>query len=78
TLENEVELYFTPAGVDGTLLEGIRIDPPLAPRESISLTDIVRQYFGRTEAFGLLEVSSQYPVLVTSNTYNVAGAQAGT
>jgi hypothetical protein len=78
TLENEVELYFTPAGVDGSNLEGIRITPPLAPRESVSLTDIVRNYFGRIETFGLLEVSSQYPVLVTSNTYNVSGALAGT
>lgn len=78
TLENEVDLYFTPAGADGTNLPGIRISPPLAPRESVSLTDIVRQYFGRTETFGLLEVSSQHPVLVTSNTYNVSGAVAGT
>lgn len=78
TLENEVDLYFTPAGADGTNLQGIRITPPLAPRESVSLTDIVREYFGQTETFGLLEVSSQHPVLVTSNTYNVAGALAGT
>jgi hypothetical protein len=78
TLENEVDIYFTPAGVDGTNLDGIRITPPLAPRESVSLTDIVRNYFGETETFGLLEISSQYAVIVTSNTYNVAGAQAGT
>ena len=77
TLENEVSLYFTPAGVDGSSLEGIRIDPPLAPRESVSLTDIVRNYFQGSETFGLLEVRAAYPVMVTSNTYNVAGAQAG-
>ena len=78
TLENEVDLYFTPAGVDGTDLDGIRITPPLAPRESVSLTDIVREYFGRTETFGLLEVRAKYPVIVTSNTYNVAGSTPGT
>lgn len=78
SLDNEVTLYFTPAGVDGTSLDGIRITPDLAPRESVTLTDIVRNYFARTETFGLLEVRGKYPLMVTSNTYNVAGAQAGT
>lgn len=78
SLENEVTLYFTPAGVDGTNLDGIRITPSLAPRESVSLTDIVKNYFNKTETFGLLEVRGAYPLMVTSNTYNVAGAQAGT
>ena len=78
SLDNEVDLYFTPAGVDGTSLEGIRITPALAPRESVSLTDIVRTYFGKTETFGLLEVRATYAVMVTSNTYNVAGATPGT
>ncbi|MFN7988777.1 MAG: hypothetical protein U0529_14990 [Thermoanaerobaculia bacterium] len=76
SLENDVTLYFTPAGVDGTNLEGIKITPPLAPRESVTLKDIVRTYFGRTEAYGLLEVRGKYNLLVTSNTYNVAGPQA--
>ena len=78
SLENDVTLYFTPAGVDGTNLEGIRITPPLAPRESVNLADIVKNYFKRTEAYGVLEVRGKYNLLVTSNTYNVAGAQAGT
>ena len=78
TNDTEVSLYFTPAGVDGSQLEGIRLTPPLAPRESVSLTDIVRNYFGRTEAFGILNVVASNPVMVTSNTYNVAGATPGT
>lgn len=78
SLANDVDLYFTPAGVDGTNLDGIRINPPLAPRESVSLTDILKNYFGKTETFGLLEVRATYPVMVTSNTYNVAGATPGT
>jgi hypothetical protein len=77
-LDNEVSLYFTPAGVDGTALEGIKITPDLAPRESVSLTDIVKNYFNKTETFGLLEVRGTYPLLVTSNTYNVAGEKPGT
>ncbi len=77
-LDNEVVLYFTPAGVDGTTSGGLRITPDLAPRESIALDDIVRTIFGRTEVFGLLEVRGKYPLLVTSNTYNVGGSRAGT
>ncbi len=72
TLENEVDLYFTPAGVDGTTLDGIRITPPLAPRESVSLADILFEYFGKTGTYGVLEVRATYPVMVTSNTYNIA------
>ena len=78
TLENEVELYFTPADTDGSNLGGIRITPPLAPRESITMTDILKNYFGKTSTYGLLEIRAAYPVMVTSNTYNVGGAQAGT
>ncbi len=77
-LENEVDLYFTPAGVDGTNLDGIRITPPLAPRESVSLADILYEYFGKTGTYGVLEVRATYPVMVTSNTYNVAGSTQGT
>lgn len=78
SLENDVTLYFTPAGVDGSNLEGLRIDPPLAPRESVALKDILKNYFGVTKTYGLLEVRGKYPIMVTSNTYNVAGAVAGT
>ena len=78
SLENDVTLYFTPAGVDGSNLQGLRINPPLAPRESVALKDILKNYFGKTKTFGLLEVRGSYPIMVTSNTYNVAGAIAGT
>ncbi|MBK9088489.1 MAG: hypothetical protein IPL90_05365 [Holophagales bacterium] len=47
TLDNEVVLYFTPAGVDGTSLEGFRIDPPVRPRESVSLPDILKRPSGK-------------------------------
>jgi hypothetical protein len=76
--ETEVSLYFTPAGVDGSQLDGITLTPPLAPRESVSLTDIVRNYFNKTATYGLLEVRGSNPLMVTSNTYNVAGSQPGT
>lgn len=78
SLDNNVKLYFTPAGVDGTGLNGITITPPLSPRESVTMTDILRNYFGTTDTYGLLEIRSDYPVMVTSNTYNVAGATPGT
>ncbi len=78
TLENEVDLYFTPAGVDGSNLDGIRIAPPLAPRESVSLADILYEYFGKSGTYGVLEIRATSPVLVTSNTYNVAGSKPGT
>jgi len=76
----EVTLYFTPAGVDGTNLPGLRIAPDLGPRASISLDDVVVATLGRSEGFGVLEVRSgeATPVIVTSNTYNVGGALPGT
>ena len=77
-LANEVTLYFTPADVDGTNLEGIRITPDLAPRESVTLEDIVKNYFNGVETYGTLEVRGTYPLLVTSNTYNIAGEKPGT
>jgi len=74
----QVILYYTPAGVDGTSLNGLRITPDLQPRESVSLEDIVVNYLGYSSGFGLLEVKGSDPLIVTSNTYNVAGALAGT
>ncbi|HRY43925.1 MAG TPA: hypothetical protein P5164_08265, partial [Thermoanaerobaculia bacterium] len=62
SLENEVTLYFTPAGVDGSNLQGLRINPPLAPRESVALKDILKNYLGKTKTFGLLEVRGSYPI----------------
>jgi hypothetical protein len=83
----DVLLYLTPAGQDGTNLAGVRINPPLRPRESVTLADIVTQYFGLSSGFGSLNVVSRDvndqskdgpPIIVTSNTYNVAGALSGT
>ena len=68
----EVTLFFTPAGVDGTNLPGLRITPDLRPRESLTLADIVVNTLGVPEGFGVLEVRSgeSTPILVTSVTYN--------
>ncbi len=74
----QVVLYYTPAGIDGTNLNGLRITPDLRPRESVSLEDIVVAYLGYPDGFGLLEIQGSDPLIVTSNTYNVGGALAGT
>ena len=75
-----VKLYYTPADTDGTGLGGIRITPDLHSRESVTLSDIVGNpaYFNRSSSYGLLEVVTSSPVIVTSNLYNVAGATPGT
>jgi hypothetical protein len=78
TLHNVVDLYYTEADTDGRADMGIRITPDLDPRESVTLSDIVLQYFGKGSSYGLLEVRGSLPLIVTSNTYNVAGAVAGT
>ena len=43
-----VDLYYTEADQDGTALPGIRITPDLDPRESVTLSDIVSGYFGKS------------------------------
>jgi hypothetical protein len=81
-----VTLYYTEADTDGTSTPGIPLTPDLAPRESVTLSDIVTKTFGKTSSYGLLQVSASrsgspsvgQPLIVTSNTYNVAGAVAGT
>ena len=76
--QNTVDLFFTEAGDDGTVdYVSLRVGP-LAPRESVVLDDVLRKYFQKTSTYGLVQVQAEYPVLVTSNTYNIAGAQAGT
>ena len=83
----DVVLYLTPPDADYTQLPGIRLDPPLRPRESVTFSDIVSQQFKYDNAFGNLNVVSLKvgdvsaygpPLVVTSNTYNVAGALSGT
>jgi len=73
-----VDLYYTPADRDGASLKGFRITPDLAPRESVSLVDVVDSIFQQTGTYGLVEVRTSVPVIVTSNTFNAAGATAGT
>ena len=76
----EVCLYFTPAGEDGSNVTGRCIDPPLFPRESVTLENVLGEYYGLRETYGLLEVKSgnDVPIIVTSNTYNTAGEKPGT
>jgi hypothetical protein len=78
SLKAVVDLYYTEADRDGSTLPGIRITPDLDPRESVTLSDIVKDYFGKTSSYGLLEVRGSLPLIVTSNTFNVAGAVSGT
>jgi hypothetical protein len=80
TLRAAVDLYYTEADTDGTADKGLRITPDLDPRESATLSDIVGDplYFNKASSYGLLEVKGSLPLIVTSNTYNVAGAVAGT
>ena len=77
-----VDLYYTEADTDGTGAGSValRVSPDLAPRETVTLTDIVGNplYYNRASSYGLLEVRGSVPLIVTSNTYNVAGALAGT
>ncbi len=80
TFRATVDLYYTEADTDGTADKGLRITPDLDPRESVTLSDIVGDplYFNKASSYGLLEVKGNLPLIVTSNTYNVAGAVAGT
>jgi len=75
-----VDLYYTEADVDGAVSPSFRIPGNLGPRASVTLPDIVLSTFGFGSSYGLLEIRSTptLPVLVTSNTYNMAGAVAGT
>jgi hypothetical protein len=83
-----VDIYYAEADRDGTNAPGLRIKPDLDPRESVVLADVVGDpfYFNKTSSYGLLEVKgtlngqpdSPMPLIVTSNTYNVAGAVSGT
>ncbi len=86
TYRARVDLYYAEADTDGTSVNGIEITPDLEPRESVTLADIVAGYFGKTSSYGLLQVSgtrsgqpgTPQALIVTSNTYNVAGAVPGT
>ncbi|HKC26114.1 MAG TPA: hypothetical protein VKF32_15315 [Thermoanaerobaculia bacterium] len=73
-----VDLYFTPADTDGRGLSGSTIIGGVFARETVTLTDVVGVTFGKSNAYGVLNVRSTAPVIVTSNTYNVAGAVPGT
>lgn len=81
-----VKLYFTEAEHDGTTSDGFVIDPDLNPRESVSITDILCSNIWNycSGGYGLLEISGEdrsgqpLNLIITSNTYNVAGALSGT
>lgn len=81
-------LYYTPADTDGTSLSGLRLTRALGRRQSVTLEDVVTEYFAYSSSFGLLDVRAyRFPdppydtpvsVIVTSNTYNVQGQAPGT
>lgn len=71
-----IDLYYAEHETDGTQSLVVRVTLP--SRQSISLPDILLANFGISAGYGLLEFRSNVPVIVTSNTYNVAGAVAGT
>lgn len=80
-----VRLYFTEAEQNGLNSPGLEFD--LDARASVSVTDILCNgdfWDLCSGAYGLLEVEGANQggqamnLIVTSNTYNVAGAQAGT
>ncbi|MFI5182695.1 MAG: hypothetical protein ACHQPI_15035 [Thermoanaerobaculia bacterium] len=75
-----VDISYGEADRDGTTRPAYRLPGDLGPLASVTLPDIVLSTFGLGSGYGLLEVrsSSGTPVLVTSNTYNVAGAAPGT
>jgi hypothetical protein len=80
SLSAVVDLYYTEADHDGTTSPPYRIPGDLGPRASLTLRDIVLATLGFGSSWGLLEIRSSpgTPLLVTSNTYNVAGAVPGT
>lgn len=73
-----VKIYFTRADTNGLSVPGIQIDPDLEPRETVVLKDILGEYFDVTSDYGVVEVLSSIPVMVTSNTYNIDGPNGGT
>jgi len=75
-----VDISYGEADRDGTTRPAYRIPGNLGPLASVTFSDIVLETFGLDASYGLLEVrsSSETPVHVTSNTYNVAGALPGT
>ncbi|MEO6326465.1 MAG: hypothetical protein ABIT01_15320, partial [Thermoanaerobaculia bacterium] len=71
-----LKVYYTPADRTEALL--YTLDPPLAARESVTLPDILKNYFGVSSGYGVLEIETSLPIITTSNTYNVSGATPGT
>src|SRR5664279_4657117 len=69
-----VDIAYGEADRDGTARPPFRLPGGLQPLASVTLPDIVLSTFGLDASYGLLEVrsSSETPVQVTSNTYNVA------
>lgn len=71
TQSAEVRFYFGAADTNGSNGPAFRITPDLAPRETVTLEDILPNYFQISSGYGLLEVRSTIPVITSSNTLNV-------
>lgn len=80
SLATAVDVFYGEADRDGTTRPVFHVPGDLGPRASVTLPDIVLTTFGFASSSGLLEVKSAAatPVLVTSNTFNIAGALPGT
>ena len=71
-----VTFYYTPADTDGSGSAGVPLNPPLAPGETFTFEDVLSTVF-HSSGYGLLEVQSSSPIIVTSNTLNVAANCTG-
>ncbi len=67
----KVTFYFGAADTDATNAPGYQLSPDLQSRETVTLTDVLVNTFNVSSGYGTLEVRSDLPILVTSNTYNV-------
>jgi len=76
TAASQVTLYFTPADTDGTSSPGFKLTPNLGANETVTISDVLTTAFSTT-GYGLLEVLSTQPIIVTSNTINVAANCTG-
>jgi hypothetical protein len=71
-----VHFFFTPADTNGSSSPDVRLTPDLPPGASRTFEDMLAAFFAKT-GYGQLEVQSSQPILVSSNTINVAASCTG-
>lgn len=72
----KVTFYFGRADTDSSGANGLTLTPDLQPRETYTIQDFLGTLYSTT-GYGLLEVRSDLPILVTSNTLNIAANCTG-